>query len=277
METRLEVITPALALLYLERNTKNRSIRKGVVAQYARDMMSGSWRLTHQGIAFAHDGTLLDGQHRLEAIVASGMAIRMMVTRGVAKDAQLNMDDHAKRDAANAINLARDWSVSPVEVSVIRAAVELQRQQASQKLTKAEIMSLCDVFAEPMNFIRDFMKNTTKGVTTAPVWASVSLAWFYVDDIERLDWFCRILSGKETSGEDADRVAHRLRDQMMNCTTLGGPNRIDNFKKTQRAIDAFMKRQNITKIYASTVFYPWPLVKPVRQSLKVEDQTWQVS
>ena len=37
----------------------------------ARDMKAGHWRLTHQGIAFDPAGVLIDGQHRLWAIVES--------------------------------------------------------------------------------------------------------------------------------------------------------------------------------------------------------------
>ncbi len=43
-------------------------------------MREGHWDTTHQGIAIASDGTLVDGQHRLLAIVESGVTVRMNVT-----------------------------------------------------------------------------------------------------------------------------------------------------------------------------------------------------
>jgi len=83
MRTRLEEITPELALEYLKHNTGNRAIRQKAVDEYAQEMISNRWVATHQGIAFYDDGELADGQHRLLAIVESGCTVQMMVTRGI--------------------------------------------------------------------------------------------------------------------------------------------------------------------------------------------------
>lgn len=50
----------------------NRPLRPAVVAKYAKDMLAGKWRPTHQGIALIGDPanpTLGDGQHRLRAVL----------------------------------------------------------------------------------------------------------------------------------------------------------------------------------------------------------------
>lgn len=65
------------------RNENNRKISEGVVDKYARDMENGDWCLTHQGIAIDVNGQLLDGQHRLAAVVKAKKNILMMVTVGV--------------------------------------------------------------------------------------------------------------------------------------------------------------------------------------------------
>lgn len=46
-------------------------------------MLSGKWELNGATIVFNCDGTLNDGQHRLEAIVKSGVAVQSFVVRGV--------------------------------------------------------------------------------------------------------------------------------------------------------------------------------------------------
>lgn len=88
----VEVITPEIATALLARNTGNRAVRRAVVSQLARDMNRGQWRLSHQGIAIAPDGRLLDGQHRLHAIVEAGIPVRMVVARNVAPEAFAVMD-----------------------------------------------------------------------------------------------------------------------------------------------------------------------------------------
>lgn len=66
------LVTPEMAREWLEAtNIDNRIIRKKVVARYATMMRNGDWKPTHQGVAFSAR-RLIDGQHRLSAIVASG-------------------------------------------------------------------------------------------------------------------------------------------------------------------------------------------------------------
>lgn len=76
-------ISPELAGRWLENNFRNRPLQPDVVQAYARDMRAGVWVATHQGVAFNDRDELIDGQHRLHAIVAAGITVRMMVTFGL--------------------------------------------------------------------------------------------------------------------------------------------------------------------------------------------------
>lgn len=92
IQVKREVITPAIAEKMLETNTHNRTLQPRLVNQYARDMLAGNWREHHQGIAFDIDGVLCDGQHRLHAVVVSGVSIPMFVTRGLSKSSADTID-----------------------------------------------------------------------------------------------------------------------------------------------------------------------------------------
>ena len=76
-------VSPELAKTWLGNNFRNRPISDDVVAAYARDMINGVWVATHQGVAFNDQDALIDGQHRLHAIVKCGRTVRMMVTFGL--------------------------------------------------------------------------------------------------------------------------------------------------------------------------------------------------
>ena len=76
-------VTPEMAKSWLANNFRNRPISDDVVAAYARDMSNGVWIPTHQGVAFNDRDELIDGQHRLHAILRSGRTVRMMVTFGL--------------------------------------------------------------------------------------------------------------------------------------------------------------------------------------------------
>jgi hypothetical protein len=81
MKTQTKIITPEWAIDVLEKhNPRNRKLSEQTVQSYATDMKNGRWFLNHQGIAFDVNGDLLDGQHRLWAVVLSGKSIDMMVT-----------------------------------------------------------------------------------------------------------------------------------------------------------------------------------------------------
>lgn len=76
-------VTPEMAKKWLATNTKgNRPTSSRVVGCYARDMAAGRWQLTHQGIAFNKTGELVDGQHRLAAIVEADVPVEMVVSTG---------------------------------------------------------------------------------------------------------------------------------------------------------------------------------------------------
>ncbi len=63
MKTAIETITPEIAKALLVGNYCNRAIRKSRVEQLTNDIKVGRWQVTHQGIAIAENGRLLDGQH----------------------------------------------------------------------------------------------------------------------------------------------------------------------------------------------------------------------
>lgn len=87
MFTKIEVITPNRAELYLEKNINNyRKPNKSVVSKYAEDMAAGKWEFNGESIKFSKGGHLIDGQHRLLAIIKSGKPIKMLVIYDVEND-----------------------------------------------------------------------------------------------------------------------------------------------------------------------------------------------
>ncbi len=98
-------VTPALAAEWLQFNTHNRSLRQRVYLAYAADMKAGYWKWNGESIKFALDGALLDGQHRLKAIVESGVTVPMVVIRGLPNETQDTVDGGAKRTFADVLRL----------------------------------------------------------------------------------------------------------------------------------------------------------------------------
>lgn len=126
--TKIETITPQLAEKYLKYNETNRPIRWSHVESLKQDILAGRWFTTHQGIAFGQDGNLVDGQHRLLAIQASGKPVKILVTRGITNhiNGDVNLfamdviDNGKMRSAADQLNLVHGVANSNLTVAALR-------------------------------------------------------------------------------------------------------------------------------------------------------------
>lgn len=98
-----ELVDRERALHYMESNEKNRKLRKDAVATYARDLRAGRWLVTTDSIKFDHTGRLIDGQHRLQAVIESGVPTWMLMARGLEPEVQGVLDTQARRSAADAL------------------------------------------------------------------------------------------------------------------------------------------------------------------------------
>jgi hypothetical protein len=93
----METITPENAERYLAFNRGNRNIVQSHVAAMARDITNGQWMFNAQPICFARSGRLLNGQHRLSAVLEAGQPIEVMVMRMIPDEAFDTYDKQAKK------------------------------------------------------------------------------------------------------------------------------------------------------------------------------------
>lgn len=98
-------VGPDQASKWLEVNISNRTVRPSRVKQYAEAMSHGQWLYTADPIRFDEDGRLIDGQHRLMAVVRSEATVEMQVVRGLSREAQDAVDTGAARTASDALKV----------------------------------------------------------------------------------------------------------------------------------------------------------------------------
>lgn len=89
---RLVSITPELATQWLENNPLNRDIRDEHVQRLAHDIVVGQWVVNGDTVKRTSTGMLLDGQHRLWAVIEAGKAADMFVIDGIPEDAFHTID-----------------------------------------------------------------------------------------------------------------------------------------------------------------------------------------
>ncbi len=255
----LQLVTPEQAQKWLdENNTQNRKLQESYAERLARDMENGKWEYTHEPIAFNCNGVLVDGQHRLRAIVLANMPMWMQVAYG---STSKGVDMGKSRKPHEQISLHGNLGeIGQNAVSTARTMYFGLKQRST--LTHAEIEDILNAHIDAIDFAHKHIgtSNKTPGVATAPTRAAVARAYYSVAS-ECLADFCRVLRTGEFQG-NGDKPMQLLWS-WMHRSARSGPNdkatRRARYACTERAILAYV---NNTKIKAlrptSAELFPLP-------------------
>ena len=85
-------IGPEDAMAMLEMNGANRPLNDQHVKRIARQIADGKWKFNGDTIKIAVSNDILDGQHRLWAIIEAKAAVETIVVRGIEPDAFATID-----------------------------------------------------------------------------------------------------------------------------------------------------------------------------------------
>lgn len=130
-------ITVEQATKWLEGNTHNRHLRPVDVDKMALDIQRGRWKLNGESIIFADDSTLLDGQHRLWAIVESGMSITSVVVFGIPRETFTTIDQGRARSLADHLTVMDIHSPNNNQLAAIASAI--LRYRTNQVFSKVKM------------------------------------------------------------------------------------------------------------------------------------------
>lgn len=137
-------VTPDQAARWLTGNIVNRNLREKKVNQFASDMEQGHWTLSNDAICFAPDGRLLNGQHRLTAIVRSESTILMLVARNMPPETMATMDSGSARTAADALTFSGEVNTHALaavgRLAILYADGRLYRDTKVQAVSHAAIL-----------------------------------------------------------------------------------------------------------------------------------------
>ena len=106
MQIDIVTMTPEWACQILaKQNTNNRTLRGAIVRRYAEAIRNNEWRLTQQGIAIDKNGVLLDGQHRLAAIVRAEKPVEIAMAVNCEPEIFKVLDTGATRKASDVLHM----------------------------------------------------------------------------------------------------------------------------------------------------------------------------
>lgn len=156
MEAKLQLITPEIAKKYLAQNISNyRTMSNSVVAAYAADMKSGNWKLNGETIKFNKSNMLVDGQHRLAAVIKSGCSVLMMVLTGVPDE--ITTFDIGKNRTIVQIAKANDLNASVANNTTVGAVSMLMKgdKVSASSVPKQKIIEI--ISKEPQNWSNAYL------------------------------------------------------------------------------------------------------------------------
>lgn len=219
-------VTPELAKKWLAQNTHNRNLRERVVNGYAADMRDGNWVEDGQSIKFAkggivlldnppiHGGPLLDGQHRLTAVVSADTTVRMLVVTNLDGATQETMDTGAKRSLGDVLKLRGEERYVPLAAVMLRVYLwDVQGQRRSMKADRSR-----PTHRQLLQFLEEHPELRRSAEIGARVRASVSISassaglchWLFsrIDQSDCAFFFARLTDG---AGLDTDDPIYALR------------------------------------------------------------------
>lgn len=136
--SRLATITPEMAVVMLEKNTQNRTIRQSHVDALVKELKEGRWALNGDAIRIDLDGVLLDGQHRLWACVNSDVPIQTFVVEGLPREVMATIDGNKPRTGADQLKLFGEINTALL-ASTLRLMVGIASKDPGLPVSRGEL------------------------------------------------------------------------------------------------------------------------------------------
>lgn len=192
-------ITPALASEWMQKNVRNRPVAMSRVASYASQIKLGRWKLTGETIKFASNGELIDGQHRLMAVVAANMSIETYVAEGLTPDVFDCLDRGNTRSLAHAFGREKKKHYNLL-ASCVRMLWLLETGEKIQGGRQLQIEDGWDVLqrhpsAESMCDLASKWKKTTP---IPPSVLAAFMTWTYLRHNDKaIEFWRKVATGEE--------------------------------------------------------------------------------
>jgi len=156
-------VTPEIAKVWLSANSENRAIRKSHVTSLARDISEDRWKFTHQGVAFSETGRLIDGQHRLTAIIKANKPAMLTVFLGISDNMFGALDRGATRSIRDEIGKTSTW----VDPAGFLAKMVLPGD--ARKLTPSDVQAVMAAFRNELHDVVTTFSGYAPGRSSAGI------------------------------------------------------------------------------------------------------------
>ena len=213
---RAEVVTvtPEIAADWLAKNIKNRTMDDRHVRWLAEQMKAGRWQLNGETIVLGAYGELLDGQHRLAAVVMSNTSIVSLVAYNAERDSFKTMNTGKRRSVSASLGILGERDIHAL-ASVIGMYRRWERAQMTGYIGSLTVDEAVDTLADHPD-LREAVKVAGRIRKRLPInGTAAALCWYIITRKHPEDsgeFFDALASG--VGLEDGDPVL-LLRDRII--------------------------------------------------------------
>ena len=167
MNVKLTTVTPEWAEETLKKNIGNRPLNIQHVDKLAKEMTKGRWKVNGDTICL-NGSRVIDGQHRLHAVMQSGITIETLVVEGLSSDVFDTKDVGKRRSAGDTLGVAGEQNACRLAAALILIDKYFTgRVEKSVSYSNTEMEELLLKYPESRQSIQTSMG--TKGLITPSV------------------------------------------------------------------------------------------------------------
>jgi hypothetical protein len=207
MKTEVRTITPVVATEMLKKNLNNRKVSENHVRFLAEEMRNGNWLFDGQPLRFDENNVLIDGQHRLNAIIKSQTSQNLLIITGLKKESFRVMDTGKNRNAADVLSINGEQYYSTI-ASCAKFIIMLKSGSSDRnrigRTSNTNIVKWLDNNRSIIEHIKiaEKLKHSFSGVLTGTYIASFRFLFAEKDVIKSEDFIRKLCTGLDLTEKD---------------------------------------------------------------------------
>lgn len=215
LSTQVLKINPDVASKMLQANINNRPLSSATIDAYAYSMKRGEWMLNGETMTFSEGGRLIDGQHRLHAVIKSGVEIDALVVTGADERAFETHGQTRRRSNSDvlAISGEKNYTVLAAAARFYVAYKQGMHSAESRTISAPQVLACIEKHPELRYWATRFSgsKNVSKMSSALVAYLTVASELYGVDKLDK--FFDKLHTGTNLAQGDP---ALLLRERLLN-------------------------------------------------------------
>lgn len=253
----LEEITPARAKELLALGGANRNISQRWVRSLATEIGRGLWFLDGNTIRISNENKLLDGQHRLSAIVLAEKPVLSFVAYGISSQAMKNIDRGRARTIADLFKIHRNLA-NPNRVAGVCGQIHALENSVTAnygniRLCFPDAEQLYAAYKPSIEWVfKTLGRSIEPGIPNGGTPVLAAFVYFHAMEpfrakVEKMAVRFKTGQVRGNGGDPAEALRRTCLNVMQGGRSQagGGTQRVFFFNKTLRAVEAEIKGEKL--------------------------------